>query len=455
MRFHSFLEMLTYYAANQNAALLYDEQGEKKTLRYSELAKMVQDKAQELKNSGKTSIGIICTPSVECIVTIFAAATAKMQVVMLDEGVSDANLAKLVKAADADMLWGSDSETLSVLTPYLTDGVEKDAGRILFFTSGTTSLSKAVVLTEESLCASAYNGSAKLPLTADDTLLCLLPLAHVFGFICSLLWGLSCGATVALGRGARQLMFDCQYFEPTAVSLVPMLLGFLLKGQLLNDNLEVILIGAGNCPQSLLDAAAALGKRVCFGYGLTETSSGVAISVSGDPHAMEVCPDDTIEIAPDGEILITAPTCVMQGYYKDEAATAAALKDGVLYSGDIGYLDKDGRLHITGRKKEMLVLPNGTKIFLPDYEREIAAVLGNTELAVIMLSAKPILVIKELAEKKQEIMEKLSAVMKKMPRAHQITDVIFTDKPLPRTATGKIKRWEIQKTEEEKYGKNE
>lgn len=455
MRFTSFSEILSYYSGNQNPALLYDCDGEKKTLSYAELAALTQQKAEALQASGKTSIGILCSSGMECIVTIFAAAAAKMQVVMLDEGLSDDKLKILIKAADVDMLWGEDAETVDALTPYLTQGVEQNAGRILFFTSGTTSMSKAVVLTEQSLCASAYNGSAKLPLTSEDTLLCLLPLAHVFGFICSLLWGLSCGATVALGRGARNMPFDPKYFEPTALSAVPTLLGFLLKGQLLNSRLKTVLVGAGDCPQPILDGVAALGKRVCFGYGLTETSSGVAISVSGDPHAMEVCPDDTITIAPDGEVLVSAPTCIMQGYYKDEASTAAALKDGVLYTGDIGYLDEEGKLHITGRKKEMLVLPSGTKIFLPEYEAALAQALGNTELAVILLNTKPVLVIKEDAAKEPVITEKLSAVMKKLPRAQQLSNVIFTDKPLPRTATGKIKRWEIQKTEEEKHGKNE
>ncbi|MBQ9227216.1 MAG: AMP-binding protein [Eubacterium sp.] len=456
MRFQSFVQMLTYYAQNGNGtALIYDVNGERHTLTYSALLERVQRCADELRATGKTSIGILCTADLECIVTIFAAAAAKMQVVMLDGGLNDAALTKLVQAADVDMLLGTNPATMAALTPYLTEGVEADAGRILFFTSGTTSMSKAVVLTEESLCASAYNGSAKLPLTPDDTLLCLLPLAHVFGFVCSLLWGLSCGAAVALSRGAHYMPFDLQYFDPTAVSVVPMLLGFLLKQKLLNDRLSLILVGAGDCPQSLLDAAAAMGKRVSFGYGLTETSSGVAISVSGDPHAMEICPDDTIEIAPDGEILIQAPTCIMQGYYKDQESTDAVLQDGWFHSGDLGYLDHDGRLHITGRKKEMLVLPNGTKIFLPDYEHELAKALDNAELAVILLKAKPVLVIQELPEKRKELMDKVAQAMKKLPRAHQIADVIFTDQPLPRTATGKIKRWEIQKTEEEKNGKAE
>ena len=70
--------------------------------------------------------------------------------------------------------------------------------------------------------------------------------------------------------------------------------------------------------------------------------------------------------------------------------------------------------------------------------------------AVILLNAQPTLVIKELEHKRQEVKEKLTEVMKKFPRAQQITNIIFTDKPLPRTATGKIKRWEIQKSEEDK-----
>ena len=123
-----------------------------------------------------------------------------------------------------------------------------------------------------------------------------------------------------------------------------------------------------------------MGLRVSFGYGLTETSSGVAISVKGDPYAMEVCPDDTITIAEDGEILIEAPTCIMQGYYKRPDATREVLRGGVFHTGDLGMFDENGLLHITGRKKDMLVLPDGTKIFLPEYEAAIMQALGHTEI---------------------------------------------------------------------------
>lgn len=457
MRFESFKDILKYYADNgDKAALVFEKDGAKQSLSYSGLLEKVNERQAELEKSGKTSLGIFCNSSVECVATIFAAASAGMQLVMLDESLADAVIRKQIERTDIDMLWADDEELVNDFSDCLTGGVEKNAGRILFFTSGTTSMSKAVVLTEQSLCNSAYNGSEKLRLSEEDTLFCLLPLAHVFGFVCSLMWGLSCGATVALSRGQRHIMDDFGYFKPTAVSLVPMLLGFLLGNELLNEELKLILVGAGDCSEELLDEAASMGIRVCFGYGLTETSSGVAISVSGeDPHAMEICPDDEIKLADDGEVLIKAPTCIMQGYYKDSESTAAAVKDGWLYSGDLGRFDSEGRLYITGRKKEILVLPSGTKIFLPEYEKAIADALGNDELAVILLRGKPVLVIRESEEMSLELMEKVGALMRELPQAQRLAHVIFKNEALPRTPTGKIKRWEIQKTEEENYENND
>jgi len=454
MRFNSFNEIIEYYSdkSPDSVALYYGIGDEKKQLSFSQLLSLINGKCKEFEESPKTSVGILCSNTKDCVITIFAAVKAGMQVVMLDESLNDSVLLEQINKADVDILWSEDAERINDLSPALTNGVEKNAKRILFFTSGTTSKSKAVVLTEQNLCSSAYNGSQKLPLTNEDILLSILPLSHVFGFVCGLLWGLSSGSAIALSRGPRAITTDFLFFQPTAVSLVPLLLGFFLKHKLFNRDLELILIGAGDCPDSLLDAARMMGKRVCFGYGLTETSSGVAISVSGDPHAMEICPDDEITIAEDGEVLISAPTCIMQGYYKDEKSTDEVLKNGIFYSGDIGYLDGEGKLHITGRKKEIIILPSGTKIFLPEYEGELIKELGNPELAVIMLSNRPALVIKEKEENREKVLATVNEVMKKHPRTHRISDVIFTDKPLPRTATGKIKRWEIRQTEEKKNG---
>lgn len=425
-------------AAPDHPALIH-ERGE---LSYAALCAAVEKRAGELRADGGTCIGVLADGSAECVIEIFAAVLAGLQVVLLDAALPEGALGVLLRYTDTDRLWG-DEDLCEELRPFLTEGVQDGAGKLLFFTSGTTDRSKAVVLTDHSLCQSAYNGGEKLPLTPEDRLLCLLPLGHVFGFVCGLLWGLSCGAAVALGRGARHYADDCAFFKPTAVSVVPLLLGFLLQHKLLNPELRLVLVGAGDCPKPLLDAAAAMGVRVSFGYGLTETSSGVAISVSGDPFAMEVCPDDTITLAGDGEILIQAPTCMMQGYYKRPADTEAVLKDGVLYTGDLGRFDEDGRLHITGRKKDMLVLPDGTKLFLPEYEGEIMAALAHRELAVILKNGKPLLVWSGEGDAK-EIEKRLRPLMADKPRGQQLSGVIVTDRPLPRTATGKIKRWELQ-----------
>ena len=440
VRFDSFEHLLSHFALStpDAPALRY----EATTLSFAALFQSVQKRAEELRKSGKSCLGVLCDGSLENVIEIFAASLAGLQIVLLDAALEADVLKTLIRYTDVDLLWG-DEELCDELSLALMAGVKDGRGKILFFTSGTTERAKAVVLTDRSLCQSAWNGSAKLPLSPDDTLLCLLPLGHVFGFVCGLLWGLSCGACVALGRGARHYLDDCDFYRPTAVSVVPLLLGFLLKQKCINPELKLVLVGAGDCPPALLQAAGALGIRVSFGYGLTETSSGVAISVSGDPYAMEVCPDDTITLAEDGEILIEAPSCMMQGYYKRPDATRAVLRHGVFHTGDLGRFDEEGKLHITGRKKDILVLPDGTKIFLPEYESALMQALGHTELAVTLRDERPLLVYSGEGDR-EKLREKLGELMRTLPRGQQIADILITDEPLPRTATGKIKRWELQ-----------
>ena len=440
MRFQRFENLLRHWAETSPdaPALRYGP----RTLSFSELWASVQNRAEELRSSGKSCLGLLSDGSMDCVIELFAANLAGLQIVMLDENAPSVLLRQLLAYTDVDLLWG-DVDLVDELSPYLTEGVQGGEGRILFFTSGTTERSKAVTLTDHSLCQSAYNGSAKLPLAPEDTLLCLLPLGHVFGFVCGLLWGLSCGACVALGRGPRHYMDDCAFYKPTAISVVPLLLGFLMQQRLLNPELKLILVGAGDCPPALLQAAAAMGIRVSFGYGLTETSSGVAISVQGDPYAMEICPDDTITLAEDGEILIQAPTCMMLGYYKRPESTAEVLIDGIFHTGDLGRFDEVGKLHITGRKKDILVLPDGTKIFLPEYEAAIAKVLGHTELAVVLRDSRPLLIYSGEANE-QELSKALLPLMTELPRGQRLGGIRIIQEPLPRTATGKIKRWELQ-----------
>ena len=441
MRFSSFDALLAHQARElgERPALCFA--GADSPCSWQRFDRLVRERAEFWRRSGKTCLGVFCDGSFDCVVNLFAANLAGMQVVLLDENTPDEQLPGLLAYTDVDVLWG-DEDLCSALTSGLTGGVTGGAGRLLFFTSGTTDSSKAVVLTDASLCASAWNGNELLPLSGNDRLLCLLPMNHVFGFVCGLLWGLQAGACVALSE-PRRAFTAFSDIRPTAVSLVPAQLGYLLKAGSFNPELKTVLIGAGDCPASLLHAGRQAGLNISVGYGLTETSSGVALSAEGNPNAMTLCPDVRITFAGDGEILVSAPTCMMQGYYKRPADTAAVLSDGILHTGDLGALDGQGRLRVTGRKKEMLVLADGTKIFLPEYEAEIGAVLGTAELAVVLRDGRPVLVLSGAEEPKEVLLQKLAGVLSGRARGQQLTDIIILGEPLPRTATGKLRRWAI------------
>ena len=307
-RYKDFADLVDRMAAScpsRAALLVCDGEGAMRSIDWSELAGRVQARAGELAAEGHACEAVLADGSAECVVEVFAAVQAGLQVALVDPMMPNQVLAPLLGAVDADCVWAHDAARQGELAGMLAPANAPACGEhaVLFFTSGTTALSKAVALTDESLMSSAFNGSSLLPLAPDDTLLCVLPLSHVFGFVCGLLWGLSCGATVALGRGARYYAEDLALFKPTAISVVPKLLQYLVARRALNDELALVLVGAADCGADLLDAVRARGIRVSLGYGLTETSSGVAISVKGDPYAMEVCPDDTITIAEDGEII--------------------------------------------------------------------------------------------------------------------------------------------------------
>ena len=446
IKYDGFQALLTSFETEtpDKPALVFDRNSQPVCMSRGDFSAAVSARASMLADTKKTCIGILCDGSADCILTIFGSVLAGMQTVLLDENAPEELLQEQIRGTDIDLLWGDD-ELTEELTPFLMKGILPGTGsrQLLFFTSGTTSSSKAVVLTDQSLMAAAYNGSCLKPLQPDDTLMCILPLHHVFGFVCGLLWGMQCGACVALGRGMRYYAQDLSFFRPTVLSAVPALLGFFLQHRLLNEELRLILVGAGDCPEHILAAAKAAGKEVCFGYGLTETSSGVAISVSDDPYALEVCPEDTVTISSDGEIMVRSDSCMMKGYYRHPEETAAVLSDGLLSTGDLGRFDENGRLHIIGRKKESLVLTDGTKIFLPEYEARIASALPGRDFAVTLLEGRPVLVLTGEEAQRQTVNNALKNVISALPRGQQPGKIIFTAEPLPRTATGKIQRWEL------------
>lgn len=384
------------------------------------------------------TVGIFGETSLDCVLAFFALA-GKRRIVMLSGEENDETLVAQIRSTGVESLLGPE-DLVEEFLPYCAPAKEKKENDILFFTSGTTSRCKAVVLSEQSLCSSAYNGGSLLPLEADDSLLCVLPLSHVFGLVCCLLWPLSFGTKVCLGRGLRSIIFDFDAYRPSVATLVPQIAGFLLSKRLLNPELRLVLIGAGDCPDPILAGLKAQGIRVSFGYGLTETSSGVALSLGDNPREMTVCPDYALSIADDGEILLQGSPTFMKGYDQDEEATKATLHDGILYTGDLGTYEND-ILRLTGRKKEILVFNDGSKLFLPEFEAALAKALGPEEDFAVVQDhhGKPVLVI----HSSRNVDSLIEAFNKNYPWSHQISRILYAQSPLPRTQTGKVQRYKI------------
>ena len=161
MRFDGFSRLLDHWAEHtpDAPALRWGEV----TLRFSGLRDAARRRAEALRASGRTCLGILADGSLDCVIEIFAGNLAGLQLVLLDANQPESVLSSLLRYVDADALWCADGELAEALAPALTGapGVS-GAGNILFFTSGTTARAKAVVLTDRSLCQSAWNGSQML-----------------------------------------------------------------------------------------------------------------------------------------------------------------------------------------------------------------------------------------------------------------------------------------------------
>ena len=432
-KFSSFEELVLDFKKRDLIALKFaDDEDNIHEISYAELAEMIISETERIKAKHGDIEVVRDEQSPETIVSIFAHVMAGCDIIMADPMVPDDAVSKASAAAAA----------AKAARPK-TEG----EGELLFFTSGTTSRSKIVRLTSRSFCTSAWSGQSMLACGEGDVILSILPLSHVFGFVCSMLWGFAYGATIALGRGVRHIIDDTLFFRPTILPAVPTLIGAMLKYDTLNPELKVALIGAAPCTAEVTAALRAKGIDVYLGYGLTETSSGIAITQDLDePEALYPCPGADFRIEEDGEVTI-ATQCMMQGYIGAEPM----FEGDRFFTGDLGWFDDKGRLHLKGRKKDVLLMADGTKIFCPEYEEELERLTGLPDLGVTMKDGHAVLVAGSLsndpaieADMRAKLLKTVGKYNKSLQRSQQIYDVIVRAESLPRTATGKIKRYELQ-----------
>ena len=424
-KYNSFIELTEAFSERDKTALVFtNEDGSTGSISYAELADRIRKRAAEVSTRGSGTDYVYATADPDAIVEIFAHVYARRCIIMADPLMPEKVLEEAVAGADR----------------FICEITERRGdGEMLFFTSGTTSRSKVVRLTSRSLCCSAWSGQSMLACSEDDTILCVLPLSHVFGFVCGLLWGLAYGATIALCGDVRDLFTAPMKYRPTIIPAVPSIVEAMIKYNVLNPELRVVLIGAAPCTSSAAETLKEKGVDTYFGYGLTETSSGIAITQDLDePDALYPCPGADIQIEPDGEISVATP-CMMKGYLNNPETYEGYR----LYTGDLGSFDEKGRLHLQGRKKDVLIMADGTKIYCPEYEHDLAEMSGEEDIALIEKDGRAVL-IAGAGSDIDKLRDAVAEYNKTMMRSQQVYRIEEFGRPLPRTMTGKLRRYELQ-----------
>ena len=325
------------------------------------------------------------------------------------ERYSFAKLDELIRSGKRRMAEGDRS--------YLDAIIDPDVMSALIFTSGTTGVSKGVMLSHHNLCFDIYEARQMLYCDEKDVCLSVLPLHHVYECTVGFLAQLWSGSSVAFSEGVRYISRNMQEVHPTIVLCVPLLLETLYHKLWLNirknglegkvramikatnaipgerarmlakksvfraihknfgGKLRIMASGGASIDPEILRGLRDLGLLAIQGYGLTECSPIAAVNRDTyyrDNSAGLAMPNvllDIYDVQDDGtgEIRLRGDN-VMLGYYNMPELTEEVKRDGWFYTGDLGYLDADGFLHITGRKKNVIVTANGKNVFPEELE---------------------------------------------------------------------------------------
>jgi long-chain acyl-CoA synthetase len=383
---------------------------------------------------------------------------------------------------------------------------------VIIYTSGTTGKPKGVMLTQENIVSDITAALAAIELSEDDTLLCLLPLHHVFASVVSLLVPLYLGAQIVFADTLKrsEILAALQEARISVLATVPQFF-YLFHGRIeeelarrgpLAKKMFRVLLGLNRFSIGILhlnlgrrlfkkihrtfgarlrlfvsggsafDPQVAqdfrdLGFAILQGYGLTETTGACAVTriennVIGSVGPalpgveIKICEPGADGI---GEVAIRGPI-VMKGYYRDSEGTAAVMRDQWFLSGDLGRLDKTGNLFITGRKKEVIVLPNGKNIY-PDeleahygqspYVKEIAVLgiadsghQGAERLHAVLVPDFDALRINRIANAREVLRDEIARLSNRLPPYKRLHSYQVQKEALPRTTTLKPKRLEIK-----------
>ena len=382
---------------------------------------------------------------------------------------------------------------------------------IMLFTSGTTGSSKCVMLSERNIMACANSACASTNFSDEDVLLSVLPLHHTYELAINIAIAMY-GATVCINDSLKTVLKNLKLYKPTGLVLVPLFLttfnkkiwdevkkkgmenklklgmtasnamrfvGIDMRDKLFSEilsafggNLKKIICGGAAMEASLMKTFDALGIEVCEGYGITECSPLIAVNpyykrkIGSVGPAVPCC-----EVRIDGEStdekgrvvgeIIVKGENVMIGYYDNPEANAEVFNDdGWFRTGDLGYMDSEGYIYITGRKKSVIVLNNGKNVFPEEIEEYLGKIESIKECVVvgrdkgdgseIMLTAVVFPdfdaypadeSIDNIAE---DIKKQVLEINRKLPSFKQIRNIDIRKTEFEKTTTRKIKRFLVK-----------
>ena len=394
---------------------------------------------------------------------------------------------------------------------YINTSIDCYKMNILLFTSGTTSKSKAVMLSQRNIASNIYAMQLVEGIFPTDVNLAFLPFHHIFGST-EMIMMLACGVATAFPDGLRYVAQNLKEYKVSVFVGVPLLVeaiykniqkGIEKKGKTraiafakklsnvllkfhidirkklfkaiideLGGSLRFVISGGAPLRKEVAKGFNELGIELVQGYGLTETAPVICAENSFKQKYGSIgVPMTNVEIKFEnkdengiGELIARGPN-VMLGYYENEEATEAVIKNGWFHTGDLGYMDKKGYVFITGRKKDMIVLKNGKKVFPEELEAVINQLEEVEECMVygipdkkdkndIKLSVKIVYNKDYLSKENPSITEeeireilwqKVKEINKTFPPYKYIKNMIITDKELIKTTTKKVKRNEEMK----------
>ncbi len=372
-------------------------------------------------------------------------------------------------------------------TEFLTNEIDREAMCAIIYTSGTTGKPKGVMLCHRNLASDTVNSSMNF--SQGDGTVCVLPLNHTFGFTATVTCQILRGYGVYINNSLKKIMRDIQVMKPRHISVVPLFMKTFYKSIWKNaekqgkadmlrkmikvsnalrkvgidlrkvffksvidafgGRLELIISGGAPLDKKYVKGFDDIGIDIMNGYGITECSPIVSTSrnkASKQGSVGLAVPGTTVKVDnPDqngeGELMVKGDI-VMMGYYNDPERTAEALCDGWFRTGDIGRVDEDGFIFVTGRQKNLIILSNGKNVYPEEIEAVIEEVEGVNEVMVYgkddVLCAE---IYTEIPEEKERIKADVRALNNTLPAHKQIKNIVFRDTEFEKTSTKKIKRF--------------